>query len=33
MTLEEFLRHFGHYGGPLFALVILPLAGILASAV
>lgn len=33
MTLEEFLRHFGHYGGPLFVIAILPLAGIVASAV
>lgn len=33
MTLEQFLRHFSHSGGPLFVLVILPLAGIVASAV
>ncbi|MBN9617200.1 MAG: thiol:disulfide interchange protein [Acidobacteriales bacterium 59-55] len=33
MTLEEFLRHFSHFGGPLFVLVILPLAGVVASAV
>lgn len=33
MTLEEFLRHFSHYGGPLLVLAILPLAGIVASAV
>lgn len=33
MTLEDFLRHFGHYGGPLFVIAILPLAGIVASAV
>lgn len=33
MTLEAFLRHFSHFGGPLFVLVILPLAGVVASAV
>ena len=33
MTLEEFLRHFTHFGGLLFLLVILPLAGVVASAV
>ncbi len=33
MTLEDFLRHFNHFGGPLFLLVILPLAGVVASAV
>lgn len=33
MTLEEFFRHFSHFGGPLFVLLILPLAGIVASAV
>src|SRR5947208_13617362 len=33
MTLEEFLRHFGQYGGPVFVLAILPLAGIVASSV
>ena len=33
MTLEEFLRHFSHYGGPLLVIAILPLAGIVASAV
>jgi len=33
VTLEEFLRHFSHLGGPLFVLAILPLAGVVASAV
>ena len=33
MTLEEFLRHFSHFGGPFFVFVILPLAGVVASAV
>jgi len=33
VTLEEFLRHFGQYGGPVFVLAILPLAGIVASSV
>lgn len=33
MTLEEFLRHFSHYGSPLFVIAILPLAGMVASAV
>jgi cytochrome c-type biogenesis protein len=33
VTLEAFLRHFSHFGGPLFLLVILPLAGVVASAV
>lgn len=33
MTLEDFLRHFSHFGGPLFVLIILPLAGVVASAV
>lgn len=33
MTLEEFLRHFSHLGGPLLLFVILPLAGVVASAV
>ena len=33
MTLEEFLRHFSSFGGPLFLFVILPLAGVVASAV
>lgn len=33
MTLEEFLRHVSRFGGPLFLLVILPLAGVVASAV
>lgn len=33
MTLEEFLRHFSHFGRPVFVFAILPLAGIVASAV
>ncbi len=33
MTLEDFLRHFNNLGGPLFVFAILPLAGIVASAV
>lgn len=33
MTLEDFLRHFSQFGGPLFILFILPLAGVVASAV
>jgi cytochrome c-type biogenesis protein len=33
VTLEDFLRHFSHFGGPIFVLVVLPLAGIVASAV
>jgi cytochrome c-type biogenesis protein len=33
VTLEDFLRHFNHFGGPLFVFAILPVAGIVASAV
>jgi cytochrome c-type biogenesis protein len=33
VTLEDFLRHIGHFSGPMFLIVVLPLAGVVASAV
>ena len=33
MTLEDFLQHISHFNGPMFLIVVLPLAGVVASAV